>query len=55
MKRVNDERLRKLWATRLSGKELAARLGHHRGVIYRRAAKLGLPKRREIWAKDAQG
>jgi hypothetical protein len=55
MKRVNDDLLRKLWATKLSDKELAERMGHHRSVVRRRAAEIGLPtSRRAIWSKQAR-
>lgn len=45
-KRIDDEALRKLWFTPLPDKIIAARLGHHRGVLRRRAIKLGLPSQR---------
>ena len=48
-RKVDDDELRRLWPTRLSDKELAARLGHHRSVIRRRADTLGLQPRRLIW------
>lgn len=44
-KQINDEALRKLWSTSLPGKVIADRLGHHRGVLYKRAKRLGLPPR----------
>jgi hypothetical protein len=50
---VNDDLLRLLWPTRLSDKELAARLGHHRSVVRRRAVRLGLKPRREVWSSEA--
>ena len=49
MNRVNDDELRRLWPTRLPDKELAARLGHDRGVIRRRAKTIGLKPRRVVW------
>lgn len=52
MKRVNDDELRRLWPTRLSDKEIASRLGHHRSVIRRRAENLGLKPRRIVWAEQ---
>lgn len=53
-RRINDTELKRLWPTRISDKELAARMGHHRGSLRRRAEKLGLPKsRRLIWNDDA--
>ena len=48
-RRVNDEELRRLWPTRLSDKEIAARLGHHRSVVRRRAQTIGLKPRRIVW------
>lgn len=51
-RRIDDEQLIRLWPTRLSDDELAARLGHGRGAIRRRAEALGLPHhRRAIWAQ----
>lgn len=49
-RRVDDEELKRLWPTRLPDKELAARLGHHRGVVRRRARQLGLRPRLEVWS-----
>ena len=54
MRRVNDKELRHLWSTRLSDKEIAARLGHHLGVIRRRAGVLGLKPRRIIWQESGE-
>lgn len=50
--RINDVLLRKLWPTRLSDAEIALRLGHSPSVLHRRARKLGLLRRRDIWKKD---
>lgn len=47
-KSIDDEALRKLWFSALPDKIIAARLGHHRGVLRRRAVKLGLPLRTVI-------
>ncbi len=52
MRRVDDAELERLWPTRLPDKELAARLGHHRSVVRRRAAALGLSPRRLIWSQQ---
>lgn len=49
VRRVNDDELRRLWPSRLSDKEIAARLGHHRSVVRRRAARIGLRPRRLVW------
>jgi pyrroloquinoline quinone (PQQ) biosynthesis protein C len=51
MRRVNDDELRRLWPTRLPDKEIAARLGHHRSVVRRRAKQLGLKPRRIVWSE----
>lgn len=49
-KKIDDDKLRKLWPTRMSDADLAKALGHHRGTVRRRAIKIGLPSsRREIW------
>lgn len=53
-KPIDDDLLRKLWPSKLSDKELAEQMGHHRGAIRRRAARLGLPNsRRAMWSKQA--
>jgi hypothetical protein len=49
-KRIDDRLLRRLWESRLTECAIAKRMGHSRGVLRRRAVKLGLPSsRREIW------
>lgn len=49
-KRIDDDMLRVLWASRLPEYLIVKRLGHSRGTIRRRAIKLGLPSsRRELW------
>ncbi len=45
MRKINDDLLRELWSTALSDKEVAARLGHHRSIIWRRAETIGLKSR----------
>ncbi len=45
-KRVDDKLLRKFWASAMTDKELSDRLGHHRGVVRRRAETIGLKPRR---------
>lgn len=50
---IDVDKLRRLWPTRLPDKEIAARMGHGIGAIRRRAAQIGLRRRREIWAEDA--
>jgi hypothetical protein len=51
-KKVDDAKLRRLWPSRLSDKELVKQLGHHTWTLRRRAIKLGLPSsRRELWGK----
>lgn len=42
-RKVDDAELRRLWMMGLPDKEIAARLGHHRSVVRRRAATLGMP------------
>jgi pyrroloquinoline quinone (PQQ) biosynthesis protein C len=49
-KKIDDDMLKRLWPSRLSDKEIAERMGHHRGVLRRRAAAIGLPTRRAIWS-----
>lgn len=52
-RRIDDAVLRKLWFSRLPDKVVAARMGHHRGVLRRKAIKLGFPPRRVIWSREA--
>jgi pyrroloquinoline quinone (PQQ) biosynthesis protein C len=52
-RRIDDERLRVLWMTRLTDKEIARQLDHHIGAVRRRAMALGLPKRRLFWSRGA--
>jgi hypothetical protein len=49
-RKIDDAMLRRLWSSRLSDCAVAKQMGHRPGVLRRRAAKLGLPPRREIWA-----
>lgn len=49
-KKIDDTKLKRLWGSRLSDAALAKAMGHHAGVLRRRAVKLGLPSsRRELW------
>lgn len=48
-----DALLIKLWYSSLLDKQIAERMGRHRGVFRKRAAKLNLPNRTSIRA--AQG
>lgn len=50
--KVDDTKLIALWSSRLPDKVLAAKMGHGRAVLHRRARALGLPYRRSIWAKE---
>lgn len=51
--RIDDAKLKRLWASRMSEADLAKAMGHHRNVLRRRAVKLGLPSsRRELWAQQ---
>ena len=43
---IDEDMLRALWPSMLSDYDLADRLGHDRGVVRRKAAKLGLLPRR---------
>ncbi len=45
-------RLRRLWATKLGDKEIAARLARTRGCMRRKAEQIGLRPRRLIWAEQ---
>lgn len=47
-KRVDDAELRRLWMIGLPEKEIAARLGHHRSVVRRRAATMHLPTLQQV-------
>ncbi len=49
-RKVDDLKLMELWYSRIPDEEMAARMDHNRGVLRRRAKKLGLKPRREIWA-----
>lgn len=42
---VNTALLRKLWSTSYLDRDIAERMGHHRGVLRRTAKQLGLPPR----------
>jgi len=52
-KKVDDAKLRRLWPTRMTDCAIAKMMGHSRGTVRRRAVKLGLPSRREIWADQS--
>lgn len=52
-RQIDDATLRKLWFSRLPDRVVAERMGHHRGVLRRRAMKLGFPRRRVIWNVDS--
>lgn len=49
--KIDDDKLRKLWGLCISDYDLADRMGHMRGALHRRARKLGLGYRRNIWAR----
>lgn len=51
--KIDEPLLRKLWPMRIPDKVLAERMGRYRGVIRRRAKKLGLPLRRALWGRRA--
>lgn len=49
-RKIDDAKLKRLWASRMSEAALARAMGHHPGTLRRRAIKLGLPSsRRELW------
>lgn len=49
-KKIDDAKLRQLWATRMKDQDIAKALGHHVRTLRRRAVKLGLPSsRRMLW------
>jgi len=51
--KIDDAKLKKLWPSRMKEADVAKVMGHSRGVLRRRAIKLGLPSsRREIWARS---
>lgn len=52
-KNVDDAELTRLWMAGVSEKEMAARLGHHRSVIRRRAAAIGMPPLQIVRARMA--
>lgn len=47
---IDDLRLMELWYSWISDDEMAALMDHSRGVLRRRAKRLGLKPRREIRA-----
>lgn len=49
-KQIDDVELRRLWSSKLTDDAMAKRLGYSRSTLRRRAIKIGLPSRREIWA-----
>ena len=53
-KLIDDAKLRRLWPSHLTDAEIGRRMGHHPFALRRRAAKIGLPLRRQIWAEEAR-
>lgn len=51
---IDDDKLKRLWGSRMTECAIAKELGHRPWTIRRRAAKLGLPLRRKIWAGDVK-
>jgi hypothetical protein len=50
-KKIDDAELQRLWKSHMPERLIAEKMGHHRSVLRRRAIKLGLPARREIWSQ----
>ncbi len=49
-RKIDDALLRKLWPSHLTDAAIAEKMGHCRGVLRRRAVKIGLPSsRRKLW------
>jgi hypothetical protein len=51
-KPIDDAKLKRLWVSHMTECNIAKEMGHHRNTLRRRAAKLGMPLRRKIWAKE---
>lgn len=51
-RKIDDEKLRLLWPTRLPDKHIAHVMGHRRPVLNRRARTIGLKPRRLIWLEE---
>lgn len=51
-KKIDDAKLKRLWASRMTDCDLAKALGHSRWSVRRRAQKLGLSLRRELWREQ---
>ena len=52
-KKVDDAKLRRLWASRMREADIAEELGQNRRTLRRRAIKLGLPScRRLLWITE---
>jgi hypothetical protein len=52
-KTIDDGMLRRLWATKMTEREIAAKMGHRPYTLRRRAIKLGLPRsRRKMWEQQ---
>jgi len=49
-KKLDDIKLKRLWPTRMTDCAIAKQMGTSRGSVRRRAIKIGLPLRRELWA-----
>lgn len=53
-KPIDDDKLKRLWPSRMSDCDLAREMGHKTWTVRRRAAKLGLPLRRKLWAGEVR-
>lgn len=49
-RRIDDLELMKLWYSKIPDAEMAEKMDHNRGALRRRAKRLGLRPRRELWA-----
>ena len=49
---IDEDKLKRLWASRMSNKHLAEQLGCKQGVMNYRARQLGLGSRRLTWARE---
>ena len=49
-RKLDDVKLKRLWPSRMTDSAIAKQMGTSRGSVRRRAIKIGLPLRRELWA-----
>lgn len=53
-RRIDDLELMRLWYSRIPDEQMAEKMDHNRGVLRRRAKRLGLRPRKEIWQMQAR-